>query len=37
MTSFVADENFLDNYLTNFFEYNSWYLNIVAFFSAENF
>ena len=37
MTHFVAEESFLNKYLTTIFEYNSWDLNIVAFFSAESF
>ena len=32
MTHFVAEESFLNKYLTTLFEYNSWDLNIVAFF-----
>ena len=37
MTHFVAEENFLNKYLTTISECNSWDLNIVAFFSAERF
>ena len=37
MTHFVAEENFLNEYLTTLFEYNSWDLNIAAFFTAERF
>ena len=37
MTHFVAEESFLNKYLTVPFEYNPWDLNIVAFFSAERF
>ena len=37
MTHFVAEEKFLNKYLATLFEYNSWDLNIVAFFYAERF
>ena len=37
MTHFVAEESFLNKYLITLFEYSSWDLNIVAFFSAERF
>ena len=37
MTYFEAEESFLNKYLITLFEYNSWDLNIVAFFSAECF
>ena len=37
MTHFVAEKSFLNKYLTIPFEYNSWDLNIAAFFSAERF
>ena len=36
MTHFVAQESFLNKYLATLFEYNSWYLDSVAFFSAEH-
>ena len=36
MTHFVADESFLNKHLATLFGYNSWDLNIVAFFSAES-
>ena len=36
-TNFVAEESFLNKYLTTFFEYNSWDLNTVAFFTAGRF
>ena len=34
---FVAEESFPIKYLTTLFEYDSWHLNIVVFFSAEHF
>ena len=37
MTYFVAEEGFLNKYLATVFQYNSWNLNMVAFFSAELF
>ena len=37
MSHFVAEENIVNKYLTTLFEYNSWYLNIIAFFSVEQF
>ena len=37
VTHFVAEESLLNKYLTSLFKYNSWDLNIVAFFSAECF
>ena len=36
MTHFVAEESFLNKHLATLFGYNSWDLNIVAFFSAES-
>ena len=35
MTHSAAEESFLIKYLATLFEYNSWDLNIVAFFSCR--
>ena len=37
MRYFAVEESFLNKYLATLFEYNSWDLNTVAFFSAERF
>ena len=37
MTHSVAEESFLNKYLATLYEYNSWDLNTVAFFSAGHF